>query len=149
MFDLKRVIHLTIEIFIKCRTGKKSLISHQNEEDESCYCIGHEHSFMESLSSFKRKIIKGALNKDAELALSRLALALDISESKDLQIIIKNSNNAINLLEIWMKYNTKITPLIVIDQKVFRGVPSILELLNAVLSRNIKHPDSSILVQLN
>lgn len=51
--------------------------------------------------------------------------------------------------EIWMKYNTKITPIIIIDKKVFKGVPSILELLDAILSRNIKHPDSSVLVQLN
>ena len=92
----------------------------------------HPEKFYHDLEGVLREF----LCPEDQLAISRLAMALEISEEKNCQITIKDYQNAINIMESYSKYQTIESPLIVIGNKIFKGLPSILELLEAILIPN-------------
>lgn len=126
---------MEIEVYIRSIDQSKDRFSTQIDANTPPYYLFQTHS--DKLDNHLCTTIKDSLSKEDQLALSRLAIAIDVSEPDDCQVVIKDSRNAFNFLEIWSKYQIYETPLIVIGTHVFKGIPSVLELTEAIIA-----PDS-------
>lgn len=123
---------MEIEVFVKSRKHLEDTSSAQIDVYTPPYHLIHPHS--DNGGIYLEKTIKDVLCEEDQLAIGRLAVAIEISESYNCQVVIKDSRHAVNFLEIWLKYNTLKTPLIVIGNQIFKDIPSILELLEAILT---------------
>jgi len=123
---------MEIEVFIRSKNHLEDTSSAQIDVNTPAYLLIHTHS--DNVGIHLEKNIKDMLCEEDQLAISKLAVAIEISESHNYQVVIKDSRHAVNFLEIWLKYNTLKTPLIVIGNQIFKETPSVLELLEIILT---------------
>jgi len=133
---------MEVEIFVKTIKDSEDASSSKIDIDIPPYYLIQKNS--DDFRTCGREAVKDSLHEEDQLAISRLTLALEIVESDNFQIVIKDSRNAYNLCELWLKYHTIRTPLIVIGNQIFNENHSIVKLVQAILTPSFEWHTSGL-----